>query len=186
MTMARILTLEEMEAGLDEIRRSPADIGVVKLIVRRPKVNERESLDVGELSLSEGLLGDCWSRPVLRKRSAAATPDFECQITLMNSRAIALVAQESSRWALAGDQFYVDFDLSQANAPPGTKLQLGDAIVQVTALPHSGCRKFAARFGADAVKFVNSNVGKQLRLRGINTTVIQAGIIRVGDAVSKI
>jgi hypothetical protein len=123
---------------------------------------------------------------VLRKRSEAALPDFEAQVTFINSRAIALIAQTPDRWALAGDQFYVDFDLSLSNVPPGTKLQLGTAIVQATSLPHSGCRKFAARFGADAVQFVNSPVGKELRLRGINAKVVQPGTIRVGDVVTRL
>jgi MOSC domain-containing protein YiiM len=114
----------------------------------------------------------------------SANPD--AQITLMNARAAQLVAQDVERWPLAGDQLYVDFDLSEENIPPGTRLAIGDAVVEVSALPHNGCKKFVARFGLDAMKFVNSPVGKQLHLRGINAKVVQSGAIRVGDSVKKV
>jgi MOSC domain-containing protein YiiM len=104
----------------------------------------------------------------------------------MNARCIELLAQSEERWALAGDQLYVDFDLSEENIPTGTRLKIGSAIIEVSAEPHSGCKKFSARFGVEAMKFVNSPEGKRLHLRGINTKVIQAGTIRVGDIVRKI
>lgn len=187
MTMAdvRHLTTAELEAGLDEIRRAPKDNGVLELIVRRPVVDQREVLAAGELDLTEGLVGDNW-----RARGSKSTPDGaahpEMQLNIMNARATMLVAQAKERWPLAGDQLYVDFDLSEENVPPGTRLALGDAIVEVTPVPHNGCNKFVARFGLDAMKFVNSPVGKQLHLRGINAKVIQPGTIRVGDAVRKV
>jgi MOSC domain-containing protein YiiM len=103
----------------------------------------------------------------------------------MNARAIALLAQDKSRWPLAGDQLFVDIDLSAANLPPGTKLAIGSAVIQITAEPHTGCRKFAARFGREAIKFVNSRVGKQLNLRGVNAKVVRPGAIKIGDVARK-
>jgi hypothetical protein len=178
------LTTSELEAGVDEIRQSPKDHGVLKLIVRRPAVDEREVLDEGELDLRVGLVGDTWrDRP--SSRTSDATPHPEMQLNIMNSRAIALVAQDRDRWPLAGDQLFIDLDLGAENLPPGTRLAVGSAIIEVTAIPHNGCKKFRARFGADAMKFVNSPLGKELHLRGINAKVILPGVIQVGDLVSK-
>ena len=179
------MTLDELEAGLDEIRQAPRDRGVLRLIVRRPRVNEREILEEGHLDPASGLVGDTWeTRSVSRSRSGSADP--ETQLNIMNARAIALVAQTPDRWALAGDQLYIDLDLSTDNLPPGTRFTLGSAVIEVTEEPHTGCGKFAARFGADAVKFVNSPEGKQLRLRGLNAKVVVPGVIRVGDVATKV
>ena len=108
------------------------------------------------------------------------------QLNIMNARVIALVAQKKARWALAGDQLYMDLDLSAENVPPGTRLSLGEAVIEVTDQPHTGCKKFAARFGLDALKFISSPIGKQLQLRGINAKVVRSGAIRVGDTVKKV
>lgn len=178
------LTRAELEAGLDEIRNSPKDAGVLELIVRRPRIDERELVEEGELSLSAGLVGDDW---ITRGSTGTAdgSANAEMQINIMNSRVIALVAQDKDRWQLAGDQLYIDMDLSAENLPPGTRLALGSAIIEVTAPPHTGCHKFVARFGVDAMKFVNSPLGLQLRLRGLNARVIRPGGIRVGDMATK-
>ena len=185
MAHVKQLTLEELEAGLDTIRQSPADEGRLELIVRRPQIDAREVLEEGELDLEEGLVGDTWSaRGSSRTADGSAHPDM--QLNIMNARVIALVAQDKARWQLAGDQLFVDMDLSAENLPPGTRLALGSAVIEVTAQPHNGCKKFVARFGLDAMKFVNSPVGKQLHLRGINAKVVQPGTIRVGDRAKKL
>ena len=179
------LTLEELEAGLEEIRQSPRDAGVLRLIVRRPHVNERDVLEEGAFDTIEGLIGDSWSRrSSTRSKDGSAHPDM--QLNVINARAIALIAGPPERWALAGDQLYIDLDLSDANVPPGTRLALGSAIIQITEQPHTGCVKFSSRFGADATKFVNSTEGKRLRLRGVNAKVVQPGVARVGDLVRKV
>jgi len=179
------LSMTELEAGMDHIRQSPKNEGILKMIVRRPNVDEREALYEGELSTTEGLVGDTWKSRG-SSHTADGSPSVNAQITIMNARAIALLAPDEEHWSLAGDQLYIDMDLSDDNIPPGTQLTIGSAIVEVSAQPHSGCKKFSSRFGVEAMKFVNSPEGKQLHLRGINTKVIQAGIIRVGDAVMKI
>ena len=179
------LSMTELEAGMDYIRQSPKDNGVLKMIVRRPNVDGREVVNEGELDPLEGLVGDTW-----KARGSGHTPDelaeINAQITVMNSRTIAVLAQDEERWPLAGDQLYIDMDLSDDNIPPGTHLSIGSAIIEVSVVPHTGCKKFSERFGVEALKFVNSAEGKQLHLRGINTRVIRAGVIRVGDAVRKI
>jgi hypothetical protein len=178
------LTTAELEAGLGHVRQSPKNHGVLELIVRRPRVGEREVLNEGELSLGEGLVGDTWrTRGSTRTADGSSHPDM--QVNIMNSRVVALVALERERWPLAGDQLYLDMDLSAENVPPGTRLALGSAILEVTAQPHTGCQKFVARFGLDAMQFVNSALGKQLHLRGINAKVVQEGVIRVGDVARK-
>lgn len=179
------LTMAELEAGLDGIRSAPKDEGILDLIVRRPQVEEREVLAEGELHLERGLLGDNWSlRGSSRTADSSAHP--EMQLNIMSSRVIMLVAQDRGRWSLAGDQLYLDLDLSEANLPAGTRVAIGSAVIEVTPQPHLGCKKFVARFGLDAMKFVNSPVGRQLHLRGINAKVVQPGIIRVGDRARKL
>ena len=179
------LSLTELEAGMDGVRQSPKDNGVLKMIVRRPQDDEREVVDSGELHPLQGLIGDNWKARG-SKSTADGSANINMQLTIMNSRTIALVAQAQERWPLAGDQLYIDMDLSVDNLPPGTQLALGTAIIEVSAQPHTGCWKFSSRFGADAMKFVNSPEGKQLHLRGINAKVVQAGIIHVDDIVRKI
>jgi len=179
------LTMEELEAGLADILRSPQDEGVLELIVRRPAVDEREVLRQAELDPAEGLVGDNWG-----VRGSSRTPDGsphpDMQLNIMSARVIALVAQRRERWPLAGDQLYIDMDLSEENLPAGTQLSLGAAVIEITAQPHTGCRKFVARFGPDALKFVNSPAGKRLHLRGVNAKVVRPGVIRVGDTAKKI
>jgi len=179
------LTMAELEAGLDEIRKSPRDGGVLELIVRRPQIEEREVLFEGELDLVNGLIGDCWStRGSTSTADGSANP--EMQINIINSRVIALVAQDKDRWPLAGDQLYLDLDLSAENLPAGTRLTIGSAMLEVTAPPHTGCHKFVSRFGLDAMKFVNSALGRELNLRGINAKVVSPGIIQVGELARKL
>jgi hypothetical protein len=179
---AQYLTTVELDGGLDHLRASPREEGIVALIVRRPAVGEREVLDAGELDLEIGLVGDNWST-----RGSSSTPDGEAdpnsQLNVMNARLAALVAQTPERWGLAGDQLYLDLDLSVANLPAGTQLELGSATIEVTAKPHLGCAKFTQRFGRDAMRFVNSPVGKELRLRGLCAKVVRAGIVARGDTV---
>jgi len=182
MSAERHLTMSELEAGLAEIRRSPRDEGLLELIVRRPRTEEREILEQGELDVALGLIGDNWqARGNSSTDDGAAHP--EMQLNLMNARAIDLIAGGRSRWHLAGDQLFVDLDLSDANLPPGTRLAIGTAVIEVTAVPHTGCKKFTARFGLEAMKFVNSPVGRELNLRGINAKVVTGGTIAVGDRI---
>lgn len=172
------LNTAELEAGLAQIRQAPADQGAVQLIVRRPAAGEREVLAEGQLDLAAGLVGDRWGAP-------GRTPNPETQLTLMNAQVAQLVAGSRERWPLAGDQLYVDLDLSVENLPVGARLAIGGAVVEITAEPHKGCKQFVERFGMDAMLFVNSPAGKDLRLRGVNTRVVQAGTVRVGDRASK-
>jgi hypothetical protein len=171
--------LSELEAGIDTVRQAPRDGGTVELIVRRPAEGEREVLEQAELDTVEGMVGDRWSntRPDPSSR--------ENQLTLMGSRAAALVSGGPDGWAIAGDQLYVDLELSYDNLRPGTRLRLGSAVIEVTALPHTGCGKFVKRFGIDAQKLVNSAVGRELNLRGINAKVVTGGAVRRGDRIAK-
>lgn len=177
-------TLASLETGLSGILESPADHGVVEMIVRRPAVDEREILAEALLSETDGLEGDTWSaRGSSRTEDGSPHPDM--QLTLMNARVIALLAGSRDRWPEAGDQLYVDLDLSLANLPAGTRLSIGSAVIEVTGQPHLGCKKFAARFGADAVRFVNSAEGRRLNLRGINCRIVRSGAISAGDRIVK-
>ena len=174
-----------LDSGLFAIRGSPKTSAVLDLIVRRPGVELRETPGDARLDDVNGLVGDNWIQ-----RGSSQTPDGrshpDMQLTIMNTRTIALIAVSKERWTLAGDQLFTELDLSTANLPAGSRLRIGEAVIEITAQPHTGCAKFKARFGADASAFVNSPVGRDLRLRGANARVIFGGAIRVGDAVLKI
>jgi MOSC domain-containing protein YiiM len=171
--------LPELDVDLLDVRASPAGSGTVELIARRPAEDEREVVTEAELDPTVGLVGDRW-------HCYAAGSGSDTQLTLMNARAAALVTGPRARWALAGDQLYVDFDVSAANVPAGTRLSVGSAVIEVTATPHTGCGKFSRRFGVRAQKLVNSAAGRELNLRGINAKVVQAGTVRIGDPIQKL
>jgi hypothetical protein len=196
-------TTAELEAGLDLVRRSPAAQGTVELIVRRPAVDERQVLTRAQLDRIVGLVGDTWNRRP-STRTPDATPHPDMQLNIINARFSALIARydvgaaraagaaggavngRPDRRPLAGDQLHLDLDLSEANLPAGTRLRLGTAVIEITDQPHTGCAKFSARFGADALRFVNSPVGRALRLRGANARVVTDGIVSSGDPVTKL
>jgi MOSC domain-containing protein YiiM len=177
--------LTRLEESLDHIREAPADGGSVELIAIRPAVDEREILTEARLDPEEGLVGDSW-----RARGSSSMPDGSAnpvaQVTLMNARAAAAVAGEREQWALAGDQIYVDLDLSLLNLPAGSRIQIGSAVLEFSEAPHTGCAKFSARFGNDALRFVNSPIGRELRLRGANCRVVVGGTVRPGDTITKL
>jgi len=171
-----------LESSVGHVRLAPRDEGTVELIVCRPAVNKRTVLQEAMLDTQCGLVGDTWST---RESTSTAdgAPNPEAQVTLVNARAIAVIAGAANRWALAGDQLYVDFDLSIANLPARTRLRVGSAVVEISAKPHTGCAKYRRRFGVDAVRFVNSATGRELRLRGANARVVESGTVRQGDRV---
>ena len=179
------LTGDLLEAGLEHIRQSPSDVGTLELIVRRPAFDVREVVEQAELDLVEGLVGDTWS-----VRPSTSTPDGSpnpaAQITVMNARAIALIAGLPERWPLAGDQLYVDLDLSEDALPAGTRLSIGASVIEISSKPHRGCAKFSERFGSDALRFVNTGPGRSLNLRGRNARVVIPGTIHRGGPVRRL
>jgi MOSC domain-containing protein YiiM len=181
--MSLYVGAEDLEAGLPGILAAPASEGTVELVVRRPAEGEREVLDEGVLDPAEGLVGDDWLDRNARRGRAA---DPATQLTLMSARVIDLVAGSRDRWPLAGDQLYVDLDLSTENLPPGTRLAVGTALLEVTDELHTGCAKFTERFGPAAIRFVNGRAGRPHRLRGMYARVVEAGSVRPGDAISKL
>ncbi len=179
------LTTAEIEAGMPRVLDSPADNGVLEMIVRRPKVNGREVIENGELDIENGLVGDNWlTRGSSRMDNGLGHP--EMQLNVMNYRFAALIAGSRERVPLAGDQLYVDLDLSRENLPIGTRLSIGEAVIELTSIPHLGCKKFVERFGLDAMKFANSDFGRKHNLRGVNAKVIVGGRIRTCDGIKKL
>ena len=182
---ARRLNLEELQEGLGDILRSPQDQGVLRAIVIRPEVEARASLQQCELSPEGGVHGDNWAKGCWMSLPDGR-PHPDVQVTLMNARTIALIAQDEARWPLAGDNLFVDLDLSGENLPPGMRLSVGSALLEITAVPHKGCKKFAERYGVDATRFVNSREGLRLHLRGIYARIVEPGVVAVGDLVETV
>lgn len=181
---ARHLSLEELQEGLGDILRSPQDRGLLRAIVIRPEVDARVALRECELSPDGGVHGDDWAKGCWMSLPDGR-PHPDVQVTLMNARTIALIAQDEARWPLAGDNLFVDLDLSGENLPPGTRLSVGSALLEITAVPHKGCKKFAERYGVDATRFVNSREGLRLHLRGIYAKIVEPGVVAVGDVIQK-
>ena len=182
--MNEIERRKQLENKMDHILSSPSDHGDLKMIVRRPAIEEREILEEGEITFGEGLKGDTWNMRGSSKTNDGG-PLLEAQITIINSRLIDAITESQKEWALAGDQLYVDFDLSENNIPSGTLLKIGESILEVSSIPHTGCGKFKKRFGSEVLKFINSKIGREKNLRGINAKVIKEGRLAVGDKVIK-
>jgi MOSC domain-containing protein YiiM len=167
-----------------DVRAAPRDAGRLELIALRPAVDQRELVEAAELDTTLGVVGDSWF-----ERGSSRTPDGgrnpESQVTLISTRVLRAIEQDTDRWPLAGDQLYVDFDLSIEALPPGSRLAIGSALLEVSEQPHTGCAKFSARFGSDALRWINSPVGRGLRMRGMNARVVRGGTVRAGDAVRR-
>jgi MOSC domain-containing protein YiiM len=179
------LSLDELRQGLDEIRQSPKDRGILKAIVIRPETDARVSLQRCEVSPDGGVHGDNWAKGCWMSLPDGR-PHPDVQVAIMNARTIALIAKEEARWPLAGDNLLVDLDLSEGNLPPGTRLSVGSALLEITDVPHKGCKKFAERFGVDATRFVNARDNLRLHLRGIYARIVEPGVVAVGDTVAKL
>jgi hypothetical protein len=168
--------------SLAVVEAAPTEVGRLEGIVVRPTVETRRTVEEAAVDVDLGVVGDCWL-----ERGSSSTPDhsarLDSQVTLISTRVLAAIEPDPSRWPLAGDQLYVDLDLSQENLPPGTRLEIGSALLEVTPEPHIGCSKFSARFGSDALRWTNTPRGRELRMRGMNTQVIRGGSVRVGDEV---
>jgi hypothetical protein len=175
-------TTAELERHLDEIFAAPMDAGPVEMIVRRPSENRREVVETAELTTHSGLLGDNW----LHRVDESGEPHMSAQRTLMSARVAETGAVTRDRWPLAGDQIYVDLDISHENLPAGSRLRVGDAVIEISDVPHTGCTKFAARFGKDALRFANVGPGRDHRFRGVNAFVVEDGVVAVGDKVVKL
>ena len=173
---------ESLDPHLPMLRSLGTERGTLELIVVRPSEGERETPETAEVTVDDGLVGDRWE-PYVEKDG---TLGREAQLTIASTHLLGLIA-EPERWALAGDQLLVDMGLDMDGLPAGSKLAIGDTlVVRISELPHTGCAKFSARFGSDALKFINSPEGRRLRLRGVNAKVIEPGTISVGDAVRRV
>lgn len=179
------LNIEQLRAGLSEVEASPHDNGTVEALVIRPGENLRTIVNSVTVCSEQGVHGDSWSKGCWKKLPDGS-PHPDVQVAIMNSRMIDLAAGSQELWSAAGDNLFVDMDLSKENLPSGQKLTIGQTLLEITSEPHLGCKKFALRFGIDAVRFVNSPRGRELRLRGVYARVLRAGEIKVGDRMNKV
>ena len=183
--MVKIFSKAELEAQLPEIQAAPKLRGSLDLIVIRPAVDQRKVLKSAELCLERGLIGDSWITRSSRHTSDKS-PWIEMQLNIMSSRVIQAVTGDLKRWPLAGDQLFIDLDLSLENLPIGSQISIGETIIEVTAPPHTACKKFRVRYGDDAFRFINNPATKNMRLRGLNAKIIRGGTIESGSIVHKL
>jgi hypothetical protein len=178
-------TAEQLQAGMAGVLDAPKDEGSVRLVVRRPGRGQREILQEGRLDTELGLVGDDW---IKRPGMDRDTPNPQAQVTIMNARLAELISADPdpSAWAQCGDQLYIDLDISEANLPVGSRLAVGEAILEVQAEPHTGCAQFREWWGSDALRLVNGPAYRHLRLRGANTRVVRSGLVRPGDTARKL
>jgi hypothetical protein len=178
------VTTQEIKHRMPWVLDSPRDNGIVRLIVVRPQTDQRDVIEQAHFSPAAGVAGDNWQHDCW-KRLADGRSDPDVQVAIMNARMIEVLAGDQTHWPLAGDQLFVDFDLGTANLSPGDQLKVGDAILEITAEPHRGCRKFKQRFGEQALNYVNSAEGDRHRLRGVYAKIIEVGKVETGDAIKK-
>ncbi|HEY8179595.1 MAG TPA: MOSC domain-containing protein [Candidatus Limnocylindria bacterium] len=171
-------TFEELESLWATVPSPPRERGTLRLVCRRVEPGVHETPDEAELSVEAGLVGDRWD--------ATRDPDHEAQVTLMNATVAELVAADRQPLHEAGDNLIVDFDIGHDNLPPGSRVRIGETVLEVTDSPHTGCSKFSERFGQDALRWVNWRHWRERRLRGVNARVIEGGTIRVGDEVTRV
>jgi MOSC domain-containing protein YiiM len=169
------------DAQLDDVRSAPEDHGLVELIVRRPADDEREILEEATLDPGFGLVGDRWAA-----RHGHEPVYLAAELTVINTRVLAVIEPDRTRWPLAGDQLYVDLDLSEENLPIGSRLAVGSAVIEISETPHTGCAKFSSRFGSDALRWINSPTGRAHRMRGLNAWIVEGGTVRPGDTIRKV
>lgn len=167
-------TFEQLEAGWQEGPKPPRGAGPVQMIVLRKGGGAHQVVGSGMLDCAHGLVGDRWTTSPPRK--------VDCQVTLMNALAAELVC-DGQPLHMPGDNFVVDLDLSEEALPVGTRLRIGSALLEVTPEPHTGCKNFAARFGQDAMRWINWRDYRSRKLRGVNCRVIEGGTVNVGDVV---
>jgi len=176
----KFVTTDEINSNLSFILSSPKDVGKIESIIVRRRKNERELRKEVFLSPEKGVEGDRWYD------LSKGKPDPRRQLTIINSRLIKLLAQSVERMQLAGDNLIIDLDISDANLPVGQRLTIGKVMVEITDVPHTGCSRFAERYGNDAVEFINAPERSSLRLRGVYAKFLNSGLIHVGDIIKKI
>ena len=178
-------TKDQLAELVPHILDAPRDGGKIEMLVRRPTQDEREVVEFAQLRADVGMVGDDWfERGKAASQDGSVDPQY--QLTVMSSRVVQAVAGSRDRWPLAGDQIYVDMLLGTEELASGTRLAIGSAVIEVSSVPHTGCKKFVGRFGADALRFVNTGDGKPRRFRGLNASVVIDGECKVGDLVTRI
>lgn len=174
-------TFDELEALWAGMPAAPRDAGSVRLLCIRREPGLHDTPDVAEVTVDGGLVGDRWAVGWQEH-----DPERRAQVTLMNAAVTELVAAGRQPLHEAGDNILVDFDISVDHLPPGTRVRIGEAVLEISAAPHTGCSRFAARFGQDALRWANWRHWRERRLRGVNCRVVEGGVVRVGDPVERL
>jgi MOSC domain-containing protein YiiM len=177
--MPLMRTMDQLEAAWTSEPPAPRDDGSVRLICVRKGGGIHETPGEIEITAHHGLQGDRWSQ-----RDPHADPDGATAVTLMNVFVAELVGDGEQPLDAAGDNLLIDLDIGTDALPPGSRLTIGEAVLRVSEQPHTGCSTFRDKFGLDALRWVSTPDGRARRLRGVNCSVVRAGIVRVGDPIA--
>lgn len=180
-----LITRAELDRAWPDIMAAPKDGAAIEMLCLRPAMGERRFVDEIHVTREEGIPGERWlTQPWMRL--PGGQPDPAIQVSFLQRRVLDLVWRDREGTPHPGDTFVVDMDLSEANLPAGSLLQVGSAVLEVSTVFNNACAKWKKRYGDDALDWVRAYENKEFRPRGVLAKVHRDGVFRAGDRLTRI